>query len=372
MSVIERRKMSEWDVILAEDTDDHALLIETALRKASSVPVKIRRAHNGEEAVGLIRDRPPSLLLLDLKMPLMAGHEVLKEIKGNPRLRSVPVVVLTSSDRDSDIAESYRLGGNHFMTKPSDPAELEEKFRRLLYNLAELRGIRRGSDASATTVQSAVDPQALLALNLGRWGLVAAVLGALFLFGRSSGVFSGDPAARMQGATTSPPVLANDAGKATTATAAPDGGAPAETPSAPVPEAGAAQADAGAGAPQGGTPPRQPTPAIATQPRAEAAAPQPAVPTTPAPPPSAGGDRGPWAVQLGAFSVEASARSLAAVRANAGLDTRVVRVRGNPLFRVRVGQFTDWESASLLVARIEDMGYAAVAVDNGLDEEPIG
>jgi hypothetical protein len=70
--------------------------------------------------------------------------------------------------------------------------------------------------------------------------------------------------------------------------------------------------------------------------------------------------------------VEASARRLATVRANAGLDTRVVRIRGSPLFRVRVGQFTDWESASLLVARIEGMGYAAVAVDNALDEEPSG
>ena len=212
MSVFERRKMSEWDVVLAEDNDDHALLIATALQKAADVPVKIRRARNGAEAVALIKESPPSLLLLDLKMPLMAGHEVLDEIKGNPRLRSVPVVVLTSSDRDDDIAESYRLGGNHFITKPASPAELEEKFRVLLGNLAELRGIRRGSSHS-TTGESAVDPEARFALNAGRWGLVAAVLAALYLFGGFSGVFQYDPVTWARDAVTARQELADDPGE---------------------------------------------------------------------------------------------------------------------------------------------------------------
>ena len=110
MSVIERTEKAEWDIVLAEDNDDHALLIEMALERAVDVPVTIRRARNGEEAVELITESVPDLLLLDLKMPGMAGHEVLAEIKGNDRFRSIPVAVLTSSDRDEDVARSYGLG----------------------------------------------------------------------------------------------------------------------------------------------------------------------------------------------------------------------------------------------------------------------
>lgn len=189
MSVIERTEKTEWDVVLAEDNDDHALLIEMALERAVDVPVQIRRARNGEEAVELINESPPDLLLLDLKMPGMAGHEVLEKIKGNDRLRAIPVAVLTSSDRDEDVAKSYGLGGNHFITKPESPAELEKKLRALLRNLTELSGIRRGSTGSSTTAVSAVDPEAILTSTVMRWIVVVAVLVALYLFGRFSGAF---------------------------------------------------------------------------------------------------------------------------------------------------------------------------------------
>ncbi len=189
MSVIERTQKTEWDVVLAEDNDDHALLIEMALERAVDVPVVIRRARNGEEAVELIHESAPDLLLLDLKMPGMAGHEVLEAIKGDDRLRSIPVAVLTSSDRDEDVAKSYGLGGNHFITKPESPAELEAKLRALLKNLTELKGIRRGSTGASTTAVSAVDPEAILTSNVVRWVVVGAVLLALYLFGKFAGAF---------------------------------------------------------------------------------------------------------------------------------------------------------------------------------------
>ena len=127
MSVIEQKEKSEWHIVLAEDNDDHALLIEMALERTVDVPVEIRRARHGEEAVELVKESPPDLLLLDLKMPGMASHEVLAEIMGNDSLRAIPVVVLTSSDRDEDVAKSHGLGSNHFITKPESPAELEKK-----------------------------------------------------------------------------------------------------------------------------------------------------------------------------------------------------------------------------------------------------
>ena len=189
MSVPQRVQKTEWQVVLAEDDDDYAIVIERALKRAAGVPVEIRRARTGTEALALLRDVAPDLLLLDLKMPGMAGHEALEEIKGDDALRSIPVAVLTSSDRDDDVAKSYGLGGNHFITKPSNPLELEAKLGGLLRNLTELGAIRRGSAGASTTAVSAVDPQSMAAVKVLRWVAVVGVLIALYVFGKMSGAF---------------------------------------------------------------------------------------------------------------------------------------------------------------------------------------
>ena len=178
-----------WHVVLAEDDDDYAIVIERALEKAADVPMEIRRARTGTEALALLREVVPDLLLLDLKMPGMAGHEALEEIKGDDALRSVPVAILTSSDRDDDVAKSYGLGGNHFITKPSNPVELEAKLRGLLRNLLELGAIRRGSAGASTTAVSAVDPQSIATVKALRWVAIVGVLVALYFFGKFSGAF---------------------------------------------------------------------------------------------------------------------------------------------------------------------------------------
>ena len=64
-----RVRRTYWDVVLAEDNDDHAVLIRMALERASKLPVEVRRARNGDEAVELVEAQLPDLLLLDLKMP---------------------------------------------------------------------------------------------------------------------------------------------------------------------------------------------------------------------------------------------------------------------------------------------------------------
>ena len=112
MTALQRVPRTEWNVLLVDDDDDYALIIERALRTAAGVPMEIRRARTGDEALAVLRDFVPDLLLLDLKMPGMGGHEALEEMKGDDVLRSVPVAILSSSDRDDDVAESYRLGGN--------------------------------------------------------------------------------------------------------------------------------------------------------------------------------------------------------------------------------------------------------------------
>lgn len=175
-------------MLLAEDNDDHALLIEMALERAADVPVEVRRARNGDEAIALIEERTPDLLLLDLKMPGRSGHEVLQHVKGNENLRGVPVAVLTSSDRDEDVAQSYGLGGNHFITKPESPAQLEQRLRSLLKNLGELSSIKRGSEGIRATAVSAMDPGGAAVRKVLTWGMLVIILGALVIYAAVSGV----------------------------------------------------------------------------------------------------------------------------------------------------------------------------------------
>ena len=185
---VKRGRKTEWRVVLAEDDEEFALLVEQALEKAADIPVEIRRARTGYEALALLREILPDLLLLDLKMPGMGGHEALEQIKGNGTLLSVPVAVLTSSRRVKDVAKSYGLGANHFIKKPSDPAELEAKLGALLRNLKELQGIRRGAGTSTTAV-TAVGPHSMAVQKALRWAVVVGVLLALYFFGRVSGAF---------------------------------------------------------------------------------------------------------------------------------------------------------------------------------------
>ena len=161
MRAPQRVEKPGWHVVLAEDDD--AIVIERALKKAAGVPVEMRRACTGSEA--------------------------LEEIKRDDRIRSIPVAILTSSDRDDEVAKSYRLGGNHFITKPSNPLELEAKLSALLRNVTELGAIRRGATGASSTAVSAVDRQSMAAVKVLRWVAVVGVLIALYFYGRVTGAF---------------------------------------------------------------------------------------------------------------------------------------------------------------------------------------
>lgn len=184
-----RVQKTDWRIVLAEDDDDYAMIIERALRTAAGVPVEVRRARTGGEALAVLREFVPDLLLLDLQMPGMGGHEALEAMKGDDVLRSVPVAILTSSEDEDDMAKSYGLGGNHYIKKPSTALELETKLAGLLRNLTELGGIRRGSAGASTTAVSAVDPQSIVAQKVFRWVVVVGVLIALYVFGKISEAF---------------------------------------------------------------------------------------------------------------------------------------------------------------------------------------
>ena len=159
-----------------------------ALERASRIPVEVHRARNGDEAIMMVQDIVPDLILLDLKMPGRNGLEVLEAIKGDDEFRRIPVAVLTSSDRDEDVAQSYGLGSNHFITKPENPAELEQRLRSLLKNIEDLSEIRRGSGSLEATAVSAVNAGSVAVRQFLLWGALVAVIVFLVAFAYSVGV----------------------------------------------------------------------------------------------------------------------------------------------------------------------------------------
>jgi two-component system response regulator len=132
-------------ILLVEDNADDEQLTLRAMRQ-SEVPNIIRVARDGAEAIDHIfgdsaGSNLPDLVLLDLKLPKLSGLEVLKKIRGDSRTRGLPIVVLTSSDEEKDIVESYNLGANSYIRKPVDFDEFIDAVRQLgVYWLSMNRG----------------------------------------------------------------------------------------------------------------------------------------------------------------------------------------------------------------------------------------
>ena len=114
-------------VLLVEDSPGDVRLTREAFKDAK-VHINLQVASDGAEAMdflnreGKYADAPrPDLILLDLNLPKKDGREVLEEIKESPALKSIPVVILTTSASDADILRSYRLHANCYITKPVEP-----------------------------------------------------------------------------------------------------------------------------------------------------------------------------------------------------------------------------------------------------------
>jgi two-component system response regulator len=117
------------EILFAEDSMDDATLTIRALTKSGFLN-KLHHVEDGAEALDFLYckniyasrnpDVKPKLLLLDLKMPKVTGIEVLQKVKADPALKSIPVVMLSSSQEDPDIGRCYALGANSYIVKPVD------------------------------------------------------------------------------------------------------------------------------------------------------------------------------------------------------------------------------------------------------------
>ena len=123
------------EILLAEDNPGDILLTQEALAEAK-IHNTLHVAKDGVEAMAFLRkeepytDAPtPDLILLDLNMPRKSGREVLAEVKSDPDLRRIPVVILTTSESEEDILATYNLHANCYVTKPVDLEQFEKVVR---------------------------------------------------------------------------------------------------------------------------------------------------------------------------------------------------------------------------------------------------
>ena len=129
-----RSPRSKVEILFVEDDSDDVELVQESLMEGN-VPCRLNVVPDGIEAMDYLRGKgsygsslPPDLILLDLKMPKKGGLEVLAEVKADPALRCIPVIMLTTSDEPQDILKAYDLQASCYVTKPSDLKE----FRRVM------------------------------------------------------------------------------------------------------------------------------------------------------------------------------------------------------------------------------------------------
>jgi CheY-like chemotaxis protein len=119
-------------VFTADDDEDDRLLLRNAFDQQSP-NCQLVFFTDGDELLSALTSLHPSdyptLIILDLNMPRMSGFEVLRQIKTHPRLRLIPVVVMTTSSNEEDVALSYQAGSNSFVTKPDSYEKLLELVR---------------------------------------------------------------------------------------------------------------------------------------------------------------------------------------------------------------------------------------------------
>jgi two-component system response regulator len=130
----------ELDILLVEDNQDDMDLALHALRR-ENLANHISIARDGEEALDFLFcrgafversfDYPPKLVLLDLKLPKVDGLEVLRQIKLDPRTKTIPIVIMTSSKEERDMVSGYNLGANSYIQKPVDFDQFRETVKTI-------------------------------------------------------------------------------------------------------------------------------------------------------------------------------------------------------------------------------------------------
>ncbi|HRP75932.1 MAG TPA: response regulator [Rhodocyclaceae bacterium] len=116
-------------ILIADDEQNIVISLEFLMKREG---FEVSIAQDGAEAIEKIRAEMPDLVLLDVMMPKKSGFEVCQEIKSDPTLQSVRILMLTAKGRDTEVAKGLALGADAYMTKPFSTKELVERVRSML------------------------------------------------------------------------------------------------------------------------------------------------------------------------------------------------------------------------------------------------
>lgn len=145
-------------ILLVEDEPDHARLVIKSIKEHGRLLNDIVWLRNGEEAIQYITGAPPfhqnntprpCLVLLDLKLPLKDGFQVLEVIRGNPLYKTTPVVMLTAMALSEDVNRALQLGANDYIVKPVRFAEFVDKISHMGYYWAMISDSHQGAPVRA-------------------------------------------------------------------------------------------------------------------------------------------------------------------------------------------------------------------------------
>ena len=117
-------------ILVADDDADIRDIVSFRLRRAGYETVE---ASNGDEALKLAHDRPPALCILDVMMPQVNGFEVVRELRGDASTEAIPILMLTASVQDKDIAKGFETGADDYLRKPFKTNELLDRVASLLH-----------------------------------------------------------------------------------------------------------------------------------------------------------------------------------------------------------------------------------------------
>lgn len=122
-------------ILIAEDDEDILGLVEFRLQQEG---YDVLPARDGKEALRLCVERLPALALLDVQMPKLNGYELTQRLRANEATSNMPIIILTASVRDSEIARAFEAGASDFLRKPFSPSELAARVRAALESAASV------------------------------------------------------------------------------------------------------------------------------------------------------------------------------------------------------------------------------------------
>jgi two-component system alkaline phosphatase synthesis response regulator PhoP len=132
-----KKKTSQAKILVVDDEPD---IVNTVQYRLKSCEFDVITANNGKEGLEKATSEKPDLVLLDINMPVMDGHEMLERLRSRPDLRDIPVIMLTAYSDRRDVSKAADLGIEHYVTKPFDFTDLMEKISKALENNATGNG----------------------------------------------------------------------------------------------------------------------------------------------------------------------------------------------------------------------------------------